>query len=438
MDAERPAVLVILACLAIAGCLSLGGQDPGQDTSVPQNQTPSNASAPIVNATDYASVSTERAFEPTVAAGPDGTVYVTGARNDLIHVRSPESGEWETRSRPAPPPESRTTVIGDALVSVDDEGRLWYTALLPSQVWQVDDPTRGGVQIAVSEDGGQTWSANHFVGPPEFPWNADRQWTTFGPGGAAHVVWKAYQGTTREQQDAHLVAVTLSEDGSDIGSPVNLTPTFPGSTSLIGGRPATTADGSLVVPYLTVDYSGSSGRDGTMRVARSTDEGSGFTTSVIWNPQNGDAGTNVPISASGDGARVHVAWNGPDGRVLHAMSADRGTTWRTPTPVPGLENQNEREAPWVEVTDGTARVAGFGDPQDGRVLLDLTAFPADEPPSANRSTTVQVAQPPSTDETGFTDFAHLGTLPGGETIAVWGLPPTVGGQINLSTVTVGS
>jgi hypothetical protein len=38
MDAERAAVLVILASLAIAGGLSLGGQDPGQDTSVPQNQ----------------------------------------------------------------------------------------------------------------------------------------------------------------------------------------------------------------------------------------------------------------------------------------------------------------------------------------------------------------------------------------------------------------
>lgn len=436
----RTGTLVLVAVLMTAGCLGLGSNEPSGPDAAPGNRTSADESWMTVNATAsaYASVRTDNAFEPTVAAGPDGTVYVTGANSGLIHVQQGGSGEWETRPSPPPPPESRGTARGDALVSVDGMGRLWYTALLPSQVGPVDDPTSGGLQIAVSEDGGQTWSANHHIGPPEFPWNADRQWITFAPEGTAHVVWKAYQGTIQNQQDRHLAAVTLHDGGSSVGSPVNVTPMLPSATSLIGGQPSVASDGTLMVPYLEVDHSGSSEGDGALRVARSTGEGRSFQQLDVWAPPGRDPGTNFPISAVDGHDRFHLAWNGPDGHVLHTVSYDDGGTWTVPTSVSGLEDQSSQESPWIEVENGTARVAGFGTPEDGRVSLELTLFPANATPAANRSATIQVAELPASGGLGpaFTDFAHLGTLPRGDMLTVWGVPETAGGVIHLSRVTI--
>lgn len=416
-------VAIVLLGPAVAGCLGSTNEDgtSPDDGDVPGvgDEDATESVDLNVSSSRFGSTASASNFEPTVAAGPEGTVYVTGGNAPAIHVTTDSGETWERR--PAPPPSGTEPrlLAGDALVQVDTEGRLWYIALLSSPTYP--GPVAEGVQIAVSGDRGQTWSANHYIGPPDGPTPADRPWIAFGPDGIAHITWK----TLGPQ---YLTGVSSTDGGQSLSEPVNVTPEQSSGNTLIGGQPSVTSDGTLMVPYLRFTEA-----DESLQIARSSDGGQTFQQLTAWRPA-GEVGSMFPVSAVDGEDRVHVVWKGPDAHALHTASVDQGRTWSDTVPVPSLTNLGQA-GPWIDVDAGVARAGALLPAGDGRLEVVLTAFPLDSDPSKNSASVVagtamiQLGAEPT-----YTDFAHLDRLPSGETLMVWAHRQM--GEINVEAISV--
>lgn len=360
-----------------------------------------------------------RCFEPTLAADPAGRLFSTAGEAASLLVSSDGGATWVAKPTPpmpalAPAP---LNVVGDNTVQVDPQGRLWFTRLvyadegaaagagLPVSVGR----DVGGYQVARSDDGGDSWAVDRFVGvedPSPTPVMApDRQWLAFGPGGVVHLAYWQFEPAP----GGYLVAsgtryVASSADGGATFGSAREAP------AAIGGLPSVAADGTLYLPTVMSD-----GERFGAGVAWTRDGGATWETELVAEAEM--SGLHVLFASLGEDGVLHSVWTTKDGGVVAASG--RPHAWGAPETVGGGALGPD---PFVLAHDGVVDLMWFeasGDGQDAVLLR--------EGPGGARERVV-LGHWGSTDPT--SDFGWLARLPDGRVAATW-TDPAKGVQVAL-------
>ncbi len=252
---------------AIVGDTTFGFAD-GTSCYNPQNEqniviNPSNSQNLVTSANEY------RAIEQAVYVSKDG-----GATWTDVALRG-----W-TRSTGGQGAFSNVDSCGDPVLAFNKTGsRLYFTQLVCN--FDKFPRTMSGVAIASSSDGGSHWSAPTMIDyRATGDFFADKEWVTVGGDGTVYVTWtKFYQGPRGLGYLRSPIVMASSKDGgkswssvkavSDAAHPFNQ-----------GSAPAVAPDGTLYVAYEASDPATGYATD-AMVIARSTDQGTSFTTSTI-------------------------------------------------------------------------------------------------------------------------------------------------------------
>ncbi|PSG98366.1 hypothetical protein BRD56_00045 [Thermoplasmatales archaeon SW_10_69_26] len=383
--------LVVAALVVFAGCL--GTTDPGAEAGT-GNET--GAVEGLSTETLTIAEDCGTCFEPTVAVHED-TAYVASGSRDEILVTDLATGETDTVPEP-PLPETANpdATTGDETVRVTDEGRLYFTALLCDLACGSE-----GIQVAASDDGGQTWTINTAVNPVNYPTEptsgVDRQWLGLGPGERVHLVYSQYAPRTG-------VWAALSEDGGQSWQQfANAHP-----------RPSAGSPGAPVVDGDTVILPGRS----TTHVDVSTDAGQSW--EVLDVP-----GPDVDRWMVGEQrhGNVHLAWTTDGGEVRYTRSTDGLQQWAEPaswTP----EDANATAPPTLEVREDSLKIAWYDDHGDSLHVHVARAPLGEALEGPARVSTLEPAFEPVETSQGRacappTDFAHADGTTRGRAVVVY-------------------
>lgn len=266
-------------------------------------------------------------FEPAVTVDPQGRIYATAHGVDSILV-SADGGDTFTL-RTAPDPTSPTPQFAqgasDDVVQVSPWGMVYY-----HELWSdTGGIAAGGIHVAATADGGQTWPINSFVHIRETPltrsFTADRQWLAFEGESTVYLVFNCGASV--------LICLTRSDDRGMTWSPSStvVTPvdhTFPSPA----GFPAMGPDGTILVAYFGDPRPDASTGARSIKVASSTDQGQTWMQSTAYTHplDEGTAGGGWPeATILVDGTWV-AGWSTSDDRLWFAVSDDRGASWSEP------------------------------------------------------------------------------------------------------------
>ena len=417
MDLRLP--LLLAAGLLLAGCAS---------PSVPLQAASSPAPTTGFDVLDTGAPCPSFC-EPSVAAAPDGTVYVLSGYDLLASHdggRTFAKGAFPPTAKGAPPGVS----ANDAIVQVAPDGDVYVSALLtsclPGTVLCAAVTTEG-LQVARSTDGGTTWASNVYLGlaSDKGTIGADRQWLAFGKDGVVCLAYQRYGPLVVFDSELGVPSTPLNTRSPTVDSdnPVTCS-TDRGATfgafhsalggaipsdqgTLIGGLPVMTPAGVLCVPHHRYDH-----RD--LEVACSDDGGATFRAAKV-----ADAGDWFPMMAQRPDGSLAVAWvtpaaSGPSSLQV-SESRDAGKTWSAPQRV-GNASRDVGPSPWIEGTAAGWRVAWFDKAGDGTNDLWEAA-----------SETGWVPRPVQRDlgngaqgyRTAGTDYASMASLPDGRMAIVF-------------------
>lgn len=390
---------LLLLALPLAGCLGDGDAGPlGPDPQAPGTALAFGAGVVALPECRYANC-----YEPTIAADPQGRLFVADGTTSAVAVSGDGGRTWEQRA-PPPLPAAAAQTDGsqsDVLLQVAPDGRLYWSALVivrPAGQFVLE-----GIQVAWSDDGAATWAGDVHVSPatatPQVVY-PDRQWLGFSPDGALYLtynqiptgIWSARSDDGGATWTSWTRAVPL-EDRVGVGQ---------------SGPPVADAQGRVFVPACRlVEAPGEAGGGQTM-VYRSEDRGATF----------------VGVPADAPCSWFPVLAVAPDGRLVLAtqpgglsvlVSDDGGlsfgaaTAWGDGPTVAG---------PWpMPRADGGLDVAWFRDGSSSADLM-LTSGTLDGGPES----TVQVGTATgegSSRTWARTDFASAARLPDGRIAAVW-------------------
>lgn len=385
----RPALCTIMVLAAgFTGCLGEGDDGPG---TVPGDGEEARAWRNVTAISDCPSNPTTgnpSCYEPTVAVDPAGRVFVTGYSETLVRSLDRGTTFEDVGTPPIPeamPPEASTA---ENLVQVGPEGSLYFSALVAA-------PDNRGIQVARSDDGGETWAVNEAISLPSHPTpggtQPDRQWLAFGPDDRVYLVYIA-------RIPLGTVLVQSSQDrGQTWSDPVVVaTPDERGEAARdTTGRPVVDANGTVFVPFWGMNTQDPQ-RPWSAMVAVSTDGGTSWQTHEAL---RSDSHENWPMLASDARGRLHLAVDTEQGLVV-TTSADAAETWSKPVT---WATEDPATAPWIRATGGNLTVAyHLGD--EGNVSAHVASRSLDEEPSRGPTDHRQVARElPSVG----TDFTHL-------------------------------
>lgn len=141
---------------------------------------------------------------------------------------------------------------GDPVLAFSPDGkRLYYTGLVCAFSGQGNlRQVKSGVAVAVSTDGGATWSAPSMAAyKASGNYFQDKQWMTVGPDGTVHVTWTEFKITANGKFGESNIVIASSKDGgkswsgtkpvSDAVHPYNQ-----------GSMPQVGPDGTIYVSYI--------------------------------------------------------------------------------------------------------------------------------------------------------------------------------------------
>jgi hypothetical protein len=233
----------------------------------PQNEqnivvNPTNGQNVVTSANDY-----RYGFQAYVYASGDGG-------NTFTNVQLPG---WDSFSG-AQGLFKHVDAGGDPVLAFGADGTLYYSALVYS--FAFPNRTPSGVAVAVSRDGGFTWSrpvmvhyedANNFFN--------DKEWVTAGRNGTVYVTWTRFNlGPHGAGYIASPIVVAASNDyGATWSDPVQVSDAAHPYDQ--GSSPAVAPDGTLYVAY-EGNQAGNFNRDQIV-LARSTDGGKTFTNAEL-------------------------------------------------------------------------------------------------------------------------------------------------------------
>lgn len=414
---RRLLVLALLAlAAALAGCVGNESGLESASSGTGSGGAPSpNGTLGFQDAVTAMSECTFSCYEPTVAVDSQGRIFVaehstwneTGPQ--VVHegmglVRSTDGGAtFETVGAP-PLPEAAppTSYAFDGLVQIGPDGSLYFSAVVAD--WYNLAGAVYGIQVARSDDGGQTWATNTFVSIAEdhgqATVDADRQWLAFGGPGTVYLTYahlKAPLGVFIHRSDDR------GETWSDASVVANGLERGNG-TGLRGGQagnPVVDSQGTVYVPmtWSTRD----SGELRSVHVAVSEDGGETWRYHEAFRAPR--AGSYFPmLTVDGEG-RLHLAALSGEGLMV-TTSTDGARSWTDPVM---WTEQDPAAAPWIEAVDGNLTVA-YHEDTGNEVSLHVASRPLAAEPGSGPIDRVEVADDlPSA----YTHFTHVATGPGG-------------------------
>ena len=312
--------------------------------------------------------------EPGIAIDPRDPLHAVGVFQNNVHAAwTGDGGATWTVAQRTEPPDYR--VSGDVSVAVDRHGHAFLCHIAfdktgVSGYWALGG-TRNGIFVRRSLDGGRSWEAEprvlveHPVTQPGLPWE-DMPSIVADTREKSPFVGNLYVGWIEFQVDRTVIFFTRSiDDGLTWEKPriISRVPGLPrdDNGALVAFRGAVADDGTLYATW--TDGKGivlTSSRDGgkTFAAPHRVLE----TAPPAFNIANFTRGNGFPnVAVEPRSGRLYVAWgdyrNG-DIDIFVASSANRGTTWTTPTRVNDdpLHNGKDQFMQWLAV-----------DPSDGAV-----------------------------------------------------------------------
>lgn len=430
---------VALAAALLAGCAAPAA-DSEPDAGAPPREPGARPplGVPSFRVSDLGLLTSNGPYfsraEPSVAAAPDGTLYVLASG----HLwRSADGGaSWEalgesycTFQTPACPGlEARDLGLPhgwDGDLVADAAGRLHYLGL--------GCAGQSCVPHHTSDDRGESWSDGHDLAqdmPKDQTFNFDRQWITRrASDGALFATWRHLQN--------HVVMRASPDGGATWGDVVTVA-----DDTASGPLVVDEANGRLFVP---LGY-------GDMQLARSDDGGATWTTVDV--PDSAARGAIFPVAAADAAGNLYAAWaedvadavnsnaglqEGARPVVRLASSRDGGLSWTEPV-VLSAEGSTA-VFPWIAAgAAGRVVVAWYenvlgtplGAPGEWHVALAVSVnADADAPEFATVRVTDEPAHvgPVCTSGGGcdvyggdrsLLDFFEVGIAPDGQPFLAWG------------------
>lgn len=408
MSAPRslaPALLVL--AVVLAGCAA---EEAGTVEPRATEQTPS----PTVLTVDAC----EECFEDSVGALPSGRLAVlNGAR---LLVLDPATGAKEERSLPEVPPPALpgSRSVGDGLVQVAPNGRLYYSNLVVGPQQRL-----AGSHVAASDDEGATWTINTFVPPLTTPAGAaptgiagtDRQWLAFGADELVYVSW-AQQDFVSTGVFGYAVGTGLwvarsADGGRTFDDPVLAVPYEERLTFGQAGAGAVDAEGRVMLPYAAGGcadpFCATDRVEQATMLAVSSDEGRTWTQEKV----AGGLSTGFPSLAVVGASRVVAIW---DTEALSLTRDDGDGAWTAPEPWTDPSTSGYFGAAILPRADGGLDVVTY-EVSDSCSLVVLRGSPEARTVLATDLAGVYGRACP-------TDFASAARMPDGRIAAVWNDP----------------
>ncbi|MHB1260823.1 MAG: sialidase family protein [Thermoplasmatota archaeon] len=367
--------------------------------------------------------------EPSVAAAPDGTLYVT---TPLALWRSDDGGAtWQDIGTPVCPlaapacpgleeTEPGMRGGGDADLYVSPDGRLHWLGLFDGE---------NAIPYQVSDDKGMTWSDPIDLAGDD---SGDREWITGRADGTLFASWRNFpsSGDATIKSSVSYDGGASWSDGSDVADDTRM-----------GGIAVDPTSKALALAY---------DPGGNVQVARSFDDGATWTsTEVVTDAAQGQV---FPVVAYDTNGTLYLVYaHDPDGafgaespagtnrplespRVFLAVSHDKGVSWSEPVQVnpPGTTawfpwiaagGQGRIVVTWYQndlgltrqTTDEVYVMAGFSldadYPQPRFSVVRVDPDPVHRGPECREN--------PGVCNRSFLDFFEVTVTPDGKAFAAW-------------------
>lgn len=401
-------VLLLLAA-PLAGCL--GAEDSGSGVPADSTRDLSNgsfATTPSVTARQDCygeGIGGVPCFEASVAVDPQGRVFAAVSVCQKI-ARSTDSGAtFEALDLPPLPPTAppTTQAPGDCTLQIGPDGALWFSAFTFQDRLAdppgVEVPNHYGIQVARSDDGGESWPVNTWLAKasrhPVPAGHPDRQWLSFGEDDRLYLTfYDAYHDVDRAW-------MAVSEDAGASFGPFQ---PMPGD---IPGDPIARGDGTLHVPYLDGRSDGYA-----VRLSTTTDGGDSFETTTIHDAVSGEK-VWWPDIAQAPNGRLYATWTDGDRVLVARQSDDDG--WSAPLVWNAGAPNATQAAPGIEIHDGVIDVVWFH--QDGGTQSHVLGRAPLDAWDASRIETHVVATFNASRP--VTHFADVAVTPDGHAVFAW-------------------
>jgi hypothetical protein len=312
-------VAAVFLVIALAGCL--GSNGPSNDT-IPDPEAPSDTSLRHTVGSPPGSVPAPtlevmhlgvQAFEPSLGIDPDGRVYYRAASNpgsqDPGLMLAYDGQQWQ---------ELAPHIGGVSTIPISQDPFL-HVDPVTGTIYALDLLGLACSTLNISDDGGETWTANP-VGCGHPVGGQDQPSLTTAPSANGLLHPRSVHTCATRLIDA--VCATSLDGGQTFGP---LIPAFPAKPLLesnrLGycgtptGRVASGPDGTLLLP---------ASRCGEPAVARSTDGGLTWTEHIIGASTTGHNDPEATFDADG---RALATWTDEDGLGRLAVSPDGGASW---------------------------------------------------------------------------------------------------------------
>lgn len=309
----------MLVALAMAGCASSGSEL--EPAAAPAPSPPGEVAGVLEFAAPVEFDGSTYSTEPTIAAGPDGTVFVSAPsmlRGTALRSAGmqPQSQLWVSRDH------GETFALvgegplgtkgdyaggGDSDVAVDSAGRVWFADL------------GQGVPVLTSTDNATTWTMTASATEST---TVDRPWILAGEPDQAFLFY-AWNGDGPN----FLEMVATTDGGATWTTPATRIAQLV-SPEGVHGNPSRDAErGTLYVPFT---------ERSRMLVAVSDDTGASFDTIGVASGLAAAPATIFPTSATDREGNVYVAWSerAAFGHVIsYAWSTPGGRNWSSPVQI---------------------------------------------------------------------------------------------------------
>jgi hypothetical protein len=266
-------------------------------------------------------------FEPASAVDQQGRIYLAAHRVENVAVSTDGGQSFTVKPVPDPPsPTDQGSGASDDVVQVAPWGEVFY-----HELWSDSGGILGGgIHVAGSFDGGDTWPTNVFVSVRTMPtsraFTADRQWLAFHGDATVYLVFNCGLSVDICLMESSDRGLTWSE-ARNVVLPVDHS--FPSPA----GFPAVGPDGTLLVPYFADPRSDGTLGARTVRVSSSSDGGRTWTPSTVFTHPVEAALTGGGWPESTilvDGTWV-ASWSDANDAMWVAVSHDEGANWEAGT-----------------------------------------------------------------------------------------------------------
>lgn len=270
-----------------------------------------------------------RCFESSLAADGMGRLYVANSLGSRLAVSDDGGATWSVLPGPALPAGLGAAVVHlDSLVRVAPDGRVLFVAVL-------GDPgmaSYAALHVAVSPDGGRSWPGNQVLalGDGHDTLGADRPWIAGGPDGVLYVSANLAPAGTPALCTCDVVGNQLVVARSDDGGQRwgPFVVASPPGQGAFQGDLAVSAEGELVLPAVLGPADLATE---SVTLLRSADGGAGWRTETVHGPEPAAAGpASWPSFAQrADGSQA-LAWTTADGRALVVTHPAGASAWSEP------------------------------------------------------------------------------------------------------------